>query len=419
MSLPYYIARRLPLRSTTGGVTGGVGIAVTGISLSIAIMLIAIAVLTGFRTEIKQKVMGFDAQIAIAPTLTSQTDTDSADAILIDKTELDTALRALPPGATATLTIRQPAILKTPDNFAGCIVKSLEPDGNWDFVRQHIVEGHVPDYTADSTLYHTVISRTLARTLNLHPGDKIDTYFIGNDAYRLRRLKIAGIYDTHFSDYDRNILFASIDMLRGVGQIPPGKGTILEINGLHTDPDIHRTAAAITSTLLDRLYTGHTTRHFTVQTIHQRAAIFFSWLTLLDTNVAVILTLMALLALLTLISSLFILILRRVRLIGILKALGATNRLIRTTFILLSLRILLLGLTIGNAVGLGIILLQRTTRIIPLDPEAYYLDHVPMEITPAAIIILNLAVSLAAIATLILPSAIITRISPTRAASYE
>nr|WP_304959397.1 FtsX-like permease family protein [uncultured Duncaniella sp.] len=151
----------------------------------------------------------------------------------------------------------------------------------------------------------------------------------------------------------------------------------------------------------------------------ESAALYFNWLALLDTNVAVILTLMAILASLTLVSSLFILVLRRVGTIGILKALGARNRLVRQTFVLLTLKLLAIGLAAGNAVALGLILIQKTTGIVPLDPEAYYLDHVPVEISWTSVAILNGATALIAFCVLLLPSAIIATIKPARVINYE
>lgn len=416
MSLPFYIARRIPLRSSSKGIGGGVAVSVTGITLSIVIILIAVAVLTGFRNEIKQKVMGFESQIAVAYNIAMADDETS---ILLDSCDVDTISQLLPEYASASLVIRQPAILKTAENFGGCVVKGIEANGNLRFVKQNLVAGAVPDYTADSTRFHAVISQKIARELNVGVGDKLDTYFLGNEAYRLRRLKVAGIYDTHFSDYDKNFIFASIEMLRGVGRLPQGTGTVLEITGLTSDEEIDRVGGELTARLVYDKLAQPESRHFAVQTIHERAAVFYSWLSLLDTNVIVILSLMGLLASLTLVSSLFILILRRVRMIGILKAMGASNRLIRKTFIILSLRLLLLGLLLGNLIGIGIVVVQRLTGIIPLNPEAYYLDHVPMQLSLAAVLAVNIGVCLVSVCVLILPSSIVSRISPSKAISYE
>lgn len=415
LKLPLYIAHRLSLRSNSRESQTGVVIAVSGITLAVVVMIVSISVMCGFKNEIKAKITGFDSQIVVAPH-SGQSD-DAPPTLSVN--ELRPMLDSLPPGTRWSLTARQPAIVKTPENFSGVIVKGMEPDGEWDFVRRNLVDGAVPDFSADSILYHVVVSHTLASGLNLSVGQKADVYFVGNGSYRIRRIMIAGIYDTHFAEYDKNVVFASLPMLRGVADIASDQGAMLEINGLGSDEEIDRQSVAISSMLMSGFYSGNTSRTYMVVNLHESAALYFNWLALLDTNVVVILSLMAILAGLTLVSSLFILVLRRVRTIGILKALGASNQMVRQTFILLTLRLLVAGLVIGNAVGLGLVYLQRLTRIVPLDPEAYYLDHVPVEISWPSVIMLNIAAALIAFAVLLFPSAIIATIKPARVINYE
>lgn len=415
MSVSFFIARHLPLKSTRRDSSTGLIIAIAGIALSVTVMLISIAVMSGFRSEIRQKVIGFDSQLSIG--LTPDTDPDSP--ILLSYDDISPLREMLPSNVKYALTGRQPAILKTTDNFSGSVIKGVDRNYDWSFIKSNLVEGTVPDYSADSTEYHIVVSRTLARALSLEPGQKIDTYFLGDGAYRIRRLKIAGIYDTHFSEYDRNMIFGSLLMLQRVADVPDSCATMIEINGLPDDDAIDNAEHTIISTYLDQLYTGKTQRHYTVLNIHKTVALFFNWLALLDTNVKVILTLMSLLTLLTLVSSLFILILRRVNMIGVLKALGASNRQIRSIFIIMSVRILIRGLIIGNIVGLGLLYIQRVTGIIPLNPDAYYLDHVPVEIHWPVILALNVAIIVLSLFMLLLPSAIITTIPPSKAIRYE
>ena len=415
MTLALFIARRLSLRTASGKTQSGIAIAVTGIALSVIVMLLSIAVMMGFKNEIRHKIMGFDSQI----TISLHAPSDGRDGSLINIDDLDKAFKVLPQNASATLTIRQPVILKTPDNFTGAVVKGMGRDHDWKFVSENLTAGTIPDYNADSTLYHTVISHNIAQKLNVGCGDKIDAYFLGGDTYRTRRLKIAGIYDTHFSEYDNAYIFATLPMLSALAGIDERLGTVVEINGLDSDTEISETAGKLSATLMDDIYTGRSVKFYSVTDVHSSAALYFNWLALLDTNVIVILTIMSLLTCLTLVSSLFILILRRVNMIGILKALGASDSLIRRAFVWLTMRLLILGLLIGNAIAIGIILLQTTTGFIPLDPEAYYLDHVPMEFNLAALLILNAGIILVSALVLILPSAIITTIPPSRVINYD
>ncbi len=414
MSLAIFIANRLSLRSPSGKMQSGIVIAVSGIALSVVVMLISIAVMMGFKEEIRQKIMGFDAQLSI-----SVYSPDDSKVPLVDINDVRPVLEMLPEKATTVLAIRQPVILKTPADFTGAIVKGISRDYDWKFIRQNLIEGEIPDFKADSTLYHVIISRNLARDLSVGLGEKIDAFFLGGDSYRTRRLKVAAIYDTHFSEYDDNYIFSTLPMLSALAGVGENLGTQIEIHGLGSDKEIAECAEQLSAGLLEKLYTGRTPTFYTVTDVHTSAALYFNWLALLDTNVIVILTLMSLLTCLTLVSSLYILILRRVNMIGILKALGAPDSLIRRSFVYLTMRILVAGLVIGNLIGVCVILVQDATGVIPLNPEAYYLDHVPMLLSVLALIVLNLSVIVVAALVLILPSAIITTIPPSKVIKYD
>ncbi len=412
MSLAIFIANRLSLRSPSGKMQSGIVIAVSGIALSVVVMLISIAVMMGFKEEIRQKIMGFDAQLSI-----SVYSPDDSKVPLVDINDVRPVLEMLPEKATTVLAIRQPVILKTPADFTGAIVKGISRDYDWEFIRQNLIEGEIPDFKADSTLYHVIISRNLARDLSVGLGEKIDAFFLGGDSYRTRRLKVAAIYDTHFSEYDDNYIFSTLPMLSALAGVGENLGTQIEIYGLGSDKEIAECAEQLSAGLLEKLYTGRTPTFYTVTDVHTSAALYFNWLALLDTNVIVILTLMSLLTCLTLVSSLYILILRRVNMIGILKALGAPDSLIRRSFVYLTMRILVAGLVIGNLIGVCVILVQDATGV--MNPEAYYLDHVPMLLSVPALIVLNLSVIVVAALVLILPSAIITTIPPSKVIKYD
>ncbi|MCM1522498.1 MAG: ABC transporter permease [Muribaculaceae bacterium] len=411
MSLPLYLAKKIPL-SIRRSKSGGIGVAVTGIALSVIVMVLSVSIMSGFRDEIRHKITGFDSQLTVLPR-----GVPKSVSPWISASKMSAITELLPEGISADLTMRQPAIMKSTDDFSGVVVKGAGAHDK-DFLKDNMVKGVIPDYSADSTLYQILVSSITASSLGLDLGDRIDTYFMGGDVYRARRLKIAGIYDTHFSDYDRHIVYASMPMLRNLVSMPDSAGMLVEINGL-SDEQIDPVASNLSDRLLQDYYSDPTGLPLGVSNIHHSAALYFNWLALLDTNVAIILSLMALLSALTLISALFILTLRRVNMIGILKAIGASNRLVRQTFILMALRILTIGLLIGDAVSLSIILLQRSTRMIPLNPEAYYLDHVPMALEWGVILQLNIAIFVFSFLILLLPSGIIATISPSRAINYE
>lgn len=415
MSLSLFLARRLSLRSASGKGLSGLGIAVTGIALSVIVMFISISVMLGFKQEIRQKIIGFDSQLSISPYAVG----DDSVQPLISISDIDDALSSLPEGSSYSLVIRMPALLKTSEAFTGVIIKGVDKNYNWDFLKQNLVDGKMPDLSPDSAIYEVLISRSLARKLDLKPGERFDAFFFGDDIYRNRRLTVCGIYDTHFNEYDENFVFANIAMLSEVGDIPVGKGSQIEINGLSDDEEMTMAGNALSTSLMDAFYSGQSSKLYSITDVRTSAALFFNWLALLDTNVIVILTLMSLLSCLTLVSSLYIIILRRVTMIGILKALGASNPVIRRAFIYLTLKILCIGLVIGNIISFGLVYIQQVTGFIPLDPDAYYLDHVPVLISVPALILLNIGIIIVSALVLILPSAIITTIPPSKVINYE
>lgn len=425
MKVEFFLAGRMRLSPASGSKrSAGVVIAVTGIALAMAVMLVSVAVMLGFKHQIREKVMGFDSQLTIvAQTARAAGAADeSADAPIVRFTPQLKAIieSALPPDARMSLTARRPGILKTDSAFTGVLLKGLSSDAGAPFIESCITRGSMPDFSADSTLYNIVVSETVAKQLNLKVGSRIYGYFFNGAQPRARRLTVKGIYDTHFGDYDGLYVFGSIEMLRRMCGLGSDTGSAIEITGLKSDEEIDECGRILSSALMQGYYDGTTDRTlYTVANVHDTGALYFNWLSLLDTNVVVILLLMGLVAGLTLVSSLFIIILERVSMIGILKALGAGNRLIERTFIIVAERLVVRGLAIGNAVGLGLIIVQRQWHLLPLNPEAYYLDYVPAEINWWWVLGLNLAVVAVAALVLILPSRIIATLSPASSMRYE
>ncbi|MDE6555926.1 MAG: FtsX-like permease family protein, partial [Duncaniella sp.] len=315
--------------------------------------------------------------------------------------------------------LRHPELLKTQEAFLGASIKGLSSDSDTSFLSTCIVEGELPDFGVDSTSTHIVISKMLASSLDVGVGDRIDCFFIGDGTYRIRRLKVKGIFDTHFAEFDNNILFGSIEMLRQLSSMPNEKAPLIEINGLKGEEFIGETTQELNRLVHDKFLSGELPFVAHVVSIYDSGAIYFNWLALLDTNVTVILVLMSLLAALTLVSSLFIIVLRRVRDIGTLKVLGATDSLIRNVFITLTMRILFAGMLIGNVLSLFLLWIQQEFSVMPLDPEAYYLDTVPVSISFPMILLLNGATFVIAYLILQLPSAIVASVSPARTINYN
>lgn len=262
-------------------------------------------------------------------------------------------------------------IIKTDDNFDGVVLKSLPPTPG--FIASHIIEGEYPDNDGDKS--HLVLSRATADKLSLSPGDRVFTYFFIDDNIKARRLTVTGIYDTHFTEFDSHLAFCDIGFLQTLDHVDAESGSMIEINGIDGDNDIEHRAFLLQDTIIKKAAAdgGHI---MDVTNIHRTGALYFNWLSLLDTNVTVILILMALVAGFTLVSSTFIIILERVKMIGILKTMGMSNNSIRHIFIYMGEKLVVRGLIIGNVIGIGLLLIQKYFELLPLDPEAYYLDYV-------------------------------------------
>lgn len=424
---PLFIARRLGIESRGERRRSAVGIAVAviGIALAMVVMMLSVAVMNGFKDEIRRKVTGFEAQITIQiPPPASDLSIDGGSTSLTPlPVELTgPVMGAIEPtlqqGASVCLAAMRPAILKTDGAFSGIVVRGADSKEGLEFIASHIVEGAMPDYSDAAAKNQIVISRITASELGLAPGDKVSAYFFGDGTARVRNLTVGAIFDTHFSDYDRAAAFSSLALLQGVDKLAANQGTRIELTGL-PDAEIESAAQSVQQRLIENLYAGRDSVIYQVDNVHRRGALYFNWLDLLDTNVTVIMIIMALVAGFTLVSSLFIIILERVGMIGILKALGASNAFIRKIFIIMAQRIVIRGMLFGNCIGLAVIYLQSRFRFIPLDPDTYYLSYVPVQITVPDLLWLNFGVIAIATLVLIIPSHAVAKISPARTIRFE
>lgn len=421
MSLSSFIGSRLSFKQDSRSPSAGVVIAVTGIAISFTIMLLAISVVNGFRDEIVNKLSGFHPQITILPPLPQNNEVSNIKPITLDDT-LRNRIKAAIPEAEIQLTISQPSMFKTDSTFQGIVIQGVAPGKSWDFIKSNLETGTVPS-AENSAAESVVISRMTADALRVKTGDKVLTHFFDGNSLRSRKLLITGIYNSHFKDFDNNLAFSPVKMLQGVYEIDSITASSISLNGMELQ-QVPAKAEYLYQSLLaesmrDLEENGDSAGVYRVDKIYSQCAQYISWLNLLDTNVIVIIILMAFVSAFTLISSLFIIILERVNMIGLFKAIGATNRQIRGIFIFMAQRLVVRGLLIGNLLSIGVILLQRHFHFLPLNPDAYYLNFVPMQLSPLPIIILNIAVIIIAYLILILPSQLISKISITKSIRYE
>lgn len=382
------------------GAPAAVVIAVAGVALAMMVMLLTSAVVVGFKDGIRSKLMGFDAQVTVLPAAEADGRTG---AVALTPQLRHVISEAAPEGAEVRLALRQPGILKTDTDFEGVIFIGQSPEAAYDFERANIKSGVWPDYRADSTANHIVISEATARALDLDVGDKVFATFIIDGQMKLRRNTVAGLYRSDFGEYDRMVVYTSLASLQRVAGVDSLTGTRIDIRGIAPD-DIDAASSAVARRILDATARAEIPSYHPVTDIHHTGAVYFNWLDLLDTNVVVIYVLMLAVAGFTLVSSLFILILERLPMIGLLRAMGATRPLIRRIFVDLGLRLVGTGMIIGNALGIALMFVQKYTHFISLDPQMYYLGWVPIAIRPLDIILINIGVAVAAWAILIIPA---------------
>lgn len=413
-----FIARRLSLSSDSKSGKSGVVIGTAGVTLAIVIMILAIAVVSGFKQEITGKLKGFNADVTIHAQ--TQPDNPAFTAGIRLSDSLAHIISQTAPLTSANLIIRQPAIFKTDSDFQGIILKGLPSGKSWDFVAANLTQGQIPG-SSPGSVNTVVISSTTASQLGLKPGDDVLTHFLDDNSLRTRKLHITGIYDTHFHDFDATLAFTPLAMLQKLAKADSLTGTAVELR--LTDSDVHA-ADAVAQALADRFISATVDRPanpmlYRTESIRESCAMYLNWLDLLDTNVVVIIVLMACVSGFTLISSLFIIILSRVGTIGLLKAIGATNLQIRRTFIYMAQRLVFRGMLLGNAIAITLILIQNRWHILHLDPDNYYLSFVPAQLSWIGILSVNIGVLIISALILILPSHIIAGISPAKSLRFE
>lgn len=413
MNYPLFIARRLSVSSGGRKKAPAVTVAVVAVALSVAVMLASIAIVMGFKNEIRNKLIGFNGHITLFAVPLNQDD----DNLITLTPSLKEELNSLPFINDYSSQAAIPAILKTPSDFKGVYLKGLNGKTTADFIAQNIDEGEIVDFNKEENKNKVVISRIAANQLKLKAGDKIDTYFISDDI-RVRRLDIVGIYNSHFDQYDDVMIFGSLPLVRQLGGIEEDQGTYLQITTDNFDK-IEDYTYAIQQHLNNAYSDGRIFRFYRTENVLKQGIGFFSWLSLLDTNVIVILVLMMTVGCVTLVSGMLIIILEKKRFIGLMRSIGAPVGKIRKVFIYIAVRIAFIGLLIGNALMLTFLYCQDKYHFLPLDADSYYIDFVPVHLSWLAVVILNIGVLIVTYLVLVLPSRFVAGISPAETMRYE
>ena len=389
-----------------------ISIAKISIVLGISAMILAVAIVTGFKSEITNKVIGFGSHIQI----TNYDNNSSFETQPIDKTQIPKEQIEQLPGVLHIQTFAtKPGILKTDSEMQGIVLNGIGLDYDWSFFEKHMVDGEVFHLNDSTKSNQVLISEKLSNLLNLKTGDRISIYFIQQPP-RMRRLTISGIYNTGMEEFDKLFLVCDMRHIQKLNDWDENEVSGYEVF-IDDFDDIE---------YLEYLVKGITASSFTedgaglkVRSIVRKYPQIFSWLSMLDINVWIILALMILVAGFNMISGLLIIILERTNMIGILKALGTPNWSIRKVFLYQSAMLIGKGMLWGNIIGITICLLQYYFKIIPLDPTSYYVDTVPINLNISHLILLNVGSIIATVSMLLIPSYLITKISPVKAIQFD
>ena len=415
MNLPLFIARRIYGTEDARRQVSrpAIRIATLGVAIGVAVMIITVCVVLGFKHTIRDKVVGFGSHIQIQNFMSQQT---ASPAPISISDSLLNQLRQMPGVRHVECYALTQGILKTDNDFLGVGFKGIGSDYDLTFLKKHLVEGEMPVFSSDKSNNHLLISRMMADKLRLKAGDRIYAYFIAEDNVRARKFTIKGIYETHMNQFDQSICFTDLPTSVKLNSWEPDQCSGAEV--LVEDFDrLEETAQYIVKDVNRK--TDRYGEIITSQTIYEAYPHVFQWLSLLDINVWIIFALMVAVAGFTMVSGLLIIILERTQMIGILKALGMRNSTVRHTFLWFTVFIIGRGLILGNIIGLGLVLLQQYTGIIHLDPASYYVDTAPMELNIPVILLLNVATLLICVFVLIAPSYLVSHIHPARSMRYE
>ena len=415
MNLPFFLAKRIYTNNADKKRVDrpAIRIAIAGVAVGLAVMLVSVSVVFGFKHTIRNKVVGFGSHIQVANFMTLQASEQypiqMGDSML-------KVLRAIPGVKHVQRFAVKQGILKTDKDFLGVAFKGIAADYDTTFIHQNLVAGAIPHFSDTVGKQQMIVSQAIADQLNLKLGDKVFAYFIDNTGVKARRFTIAAIYQTNLSQFDKVTCF--IDLYTAVKlnawETDQASGAELTVNDFNL---LNQTAARVVEKVNRTIDSyGETYSSQTIQEMNQQ---IFSWLDLLDLNVWIILGLMLAVAGDTMLSGLLIIILERTAMIGILKAIGARNTTIRRTFLWFAVFTIGKGMLIGNLIGLGLIVLQHYTGLVKLNPATYYVSTVPVEFNLLVWLLLNVATLVISVFVLIAPSYLVSKINPAASMRYE
>lgn len=406
LNLEYFISKRIRIKTGASFSRPIIKVAIAGIALGLAMMIISVAVLQGFQKEISQKVVGFGSHIQV-----SHFDSNNSyepTPIQFSKNDL-LKVKSIPGVVHVSSYGLKAGIIKTNSEIHGVVMKGVDNQYNWNFFSEKITSGKAPAFNDTAVSNEILISRKVADMMHFKIGDNVRIYFIIDNTVRGRKLEISGIYETGLVEFDEMYVLGDIGHIRRLNH-----WTGEEASGYEILIDDFKNLSEISDKIYSSIGFNLNTR-----TIRQLYPQIFDWIEIQDLNVVIILILMSLVSGITIISTLLILILERTRDIGILKALGAGNFSIRQIFMYASVYIAFYGLLWGNVFAILLIWMQQTFKIVPLPADSYFLSHVPVSIGVSEVLLINAATVFICYLMMLIPSMVIKYISPVKAIRFE
>lgn len=411
MNLEYFIAKRLiTAKDYKSSISAPIiKIAISAIAIGIIMMIVSVATGIGLQQKIREKVSAFNGQIII-----SNYDNNNSEITLIPiskKQDFYPKFKSVPEVGHIQAIASKAGIIRTENAFEGIVFKGVGADYNWNNIKEYLVEGRLPDFSK-SLNEEVIISRFLADRLNLKLGDSFNTFFVKEEQGKLpniRRFKIVGIFSSGFQDFDASYIIGDIRHIQRINKWNADQIGAFEVF-VKDFTQIKETGNHIYEQIPSNLDT---------KTITEKYNYIFDWLQLFDFNIVVILGIMILVATINMVVALLVLILERTQMIGILKALGADNWTVRKVFLYNAFYLIVRGLFWGNLIGISLLLIQQQFGIVHLNPENYYVNQAPVYLNWTYIVLLNLLTITVCFLVLLIPSYLITKISPVKAIRFD
>jgi lipoprotein-releasing system permease protein len=414
MNLPYFIAQRL-IKGRREGTSFSRPIniiAIIGIAMGLAVMILAVSILTGFKQQIRDKIVGFGSNIQI---LNFDSNYSLETIPISDTQSFIPKIKQMPGIKHVQVFATKAGIIKTEDAIQGVVLKGVGRDFDWRFFKSNIVDGFVFEVTDTGRTNEVIISKKISDMLRLKTGDSFSMYFV-QDPPRSRKFTISGIYETSLEEFDKMYVYCDIGHIKRLNGWSDDQVSGFEIF-INDFDKLDEMTMAVRDAIGYRLLEDET--KYKVTNIRMRYPQMFDWLNFMDMNVIIIIILMLLVAGFNMISGLLILILEKTNMIGVFKALGSENVTIRKVFLYQAAYLISKGLFWGNIIGIGLAFIQLKTGLITLDPTSYYLRTVPVNLQLSHILLLNAGTMAAIILMLLVPSQLISRITPVKAIKYD